>query len=171
MGNSDTIALASEFAATSTQMKRGLEKFKRELPEVALYLEGLNDKLDLLVRLLAAADNELSDQPTHDVSLSAGGLSFDARTEIPKNSSVEIKLLVFPSYICIRTFGTVVYCRREKTDNSEFPFRVGIDFSYIRENDRELLIKHVLRKQSSRRREARGDKSGEVKSHHGGDGA
>ncbi len=155
VGYPDKLSLASAFAATSAQMRTAMERIHRELPDVACYLEGLNEKLDLLVQLLAASEGDMADGPTHDVNLSASGMSFRNEEAIEKGTILEIKLLVFPSYVCILAFGTVVHCSRGERANPGTPFVVGVDFTHIRESDRDLVIRHVTQKQSIMLREAR----------------
>ena len=151
----DTIALAATFSATSDEMRRGLEAVKRHMPEVASYLEGLNTKLDILARLLINQDIGLPSQPTHLVDLSAGGISFNAEMAVPAGSLLELKLGLFPSHVFITSLGAVVTCTPRPGAEDGQPFRLGVDFSYIREADRELLVKHVVQKQSRSLREAR----------------
>jgi hypothetical protein len=155
VGHPDKLTLVSTFAATSAQMKRSLDRFRHDLPEVASYLEGLNEKLDLMVQLLAASDGGLSERPTHDVSLSAAGLSFRTDEPLEPRSILEIQLLMFPTYLCARAFGTVVRCERAQDGSGAEGYFVAVDFSHIRELDRDMIIRHITQRQSSMLREAR----------------
>jgi len=157
-GFEDTMALAATFATTGGEMRRALDAVKRSAPEVATYLEGLNTKLDILGRMLAARESGLPSSPTHLVSLSASGISFDVTRPITPGSLLELKLLVFPSHICLLTLGAVVSCRPLPETQADFRFRVGIDFAYIRDTDRETLIRHVVQKQSQLLRQRRPDR-------------
>ena len=155
-GFADVNAMASSFASTNLEMKHAIEKCRRDLPDVATFLDGLNGKLDLLIRLLVASGSELPDHPTHDVNLSASGVSFKVTREIPEDSLLEIKLLFFPSFLHIMIFGHVVRCRAN--DEVEgFPFELAVEFSHLEESDRELLIRHILQKESAMLREARSE--------------
>lgn len=149
----DTIALAGKLAATSDEMRRGLDAVKRDLPDVANYLEGLNKKLDVLSRLIIARDSGLPSHPTHSVDLSASGMSFSTDSPVPVGSLLELQFAIFPSNACIMTVGAVVTCNEIPTDES--PYRLGVDFSYIRDDDQELLVKHVVQKQSRSIRKTR----------------
>ncbi len=155
IGYPDRLSLASAFATNSSRMKVAMDRFKREMPDVSTYLEGLNEKLDLLIQLLAASENELEDQPTHEVSLSASGISFVTHEPVAVGSNLELKLLVFPTYVCVLAFGTVVHCDGSDVEGAPPSYTIGVDFTHIRENDRELIIQHVTRKQSAMLREAK----------------
>ena len=68
---------------------------RREQPDVASCLEAINDKLDVVMKILAAGEADLPDQPTHDVNLSASGLCFDSKEPIEPETVLELKLLIF----------------------------------------------------------------------------
>lgn len=153
-GYLDVNTMASSFAHTNLDMKHAMEKCRRDLPEVATYLDGLNAKVDLLIRLLVATGSELPDHPTHDVNLSASGLSVKVTQEFVEGSALEIKLLFFPSLLYVVTFGLVVRC--SASDEVEgFPFELAVEFSHLEDSDKELLIRHILQKESAMLREAR----------------
>ncbi len=149
--------LSASFATTSNQLKHVGDRIKRDHPDIGQYLEALNEKLDSLVRVVTATERDAPLSPSHDVSLSAGGLSFRSASPVNEGDNLELRLLIFPSHISLFVLGTAVYCREEYIEGGHYPFRVGVDFSYIRESDRDLIIKHVLHKQSeSLRRERLG---------------
>ena len=153
----DTLALAAIFSSTSIGMRHALEGLKRDVPEVATYLEGLNTKLDILSRLLIARDSGLPSHPTHAVSLSASGICFFAEQAVAPGSLLELKLLVFPSHVCVLTLGAVVGCEKVGAPEPRFPYQIRVDFSYIREDDQELIIRHVIQRQSENLRKTRSD--------------
>ncbi len=153
-GFPDKIALSSTFASTSNQMKHLIENVRHRDADLSTCLKHINEKLDVLVRLLAANEQGLSDRPSHAVSLSASGIAFRGESEIPVGSILEIKLMLFPSFVSILTYGTVVHCQRDDDGEPDFPYRVSADFSHIQEEDRELMVKHVLQKQAQMLREA-----------------
>ncbi|MDJ0861216.1 MAG: PilZ domain-containing protein [Gammaproteobacteria bacterium] len=146
--------LASSFASTSQQMQGVLRKVQEREPDVALYLQALNEKIDLLARQLALETTELSKQPPRWVDISAAGLCFEAPDPIQIGQLVELKMLLAPSFDYVRAIGRVVRCA--EADRGTL-FRVAVDFDYLRDDDRELLVQHVLRKQTSVLREQRGD--------------
>lgn len=154
-GYHDLLGVASAFADMNVKMNHALDKCRQETPEVALYLEGLNEKLDTLIHLLAVSDAGLPNRPTHRVNLSASGIRFNAREDIPQGTSLEIKMVFFPSFLCMMSFGTVVRCARAQNTAPGYPYDIAVEFLYIRERDRELLVRHVLQKESTTLRAAR----------------
>jgi hypothetical protein len=154
-GYPDLLGVASAFADMNVRMNHALDKCRQEGPELALYLEGLNEKLDTLIHLLAVSDAGLPDRPTHRVNLSASGIRFNAREDIPEGASLEIKIVFFPSFLCMMSFGTVVRCIRGQSTTPGYPYDIAVEFLYMRESDRELLVRHVLQKESTTLRAAR----------------
>jgi len=122
---------------------------------VASYLEALNAKLDMLMQILATSDDDLGDGPTHDVNLSASGISFTAEEPAAVDTHIELKMLLFPSYTCILAFGTVVHCGPAEDGRPSGRYSIGVDFNHLREEDRDLIARHVTLRQSSMLREAR----------------
>ncbi len=153
-GFPDKIALSSAFSSTSHQMKHLVETIRHRDADLSVCLEHINEKLDVLIRLLVANEHGLPDHPSHSVSLSASGICFHAADKLPEGSILEIKLMMFPSFISILTYGTIVHCQRDDNGDPEYPYKVSADFSHIQEEDRELMVKHVLQKQAQILREA-----------------
>jgi len=44
-------------------------------------------------------------------------------------------------------YGKAVSCRHESKADTDFPYRIGVDFRLIRDTDKEVLIQHVTGKQ------------------------
>lgn len=151
-GTPDRIAMAASFATASQQMRHAAEKVRRDQPELGSYLESLNEKVDTLIRLLAISDHDLPDHPTHQVSISGSGLAFHQPTALEEGTALELTLVLFPSLLALRAFGAVAGCQPAATGTEHL---IVVDFTHIRESDRELIIRHVLQRQSILLREAR----------------
>ena len=94
------------------------------------------------------------DQPTKPVNLSAGGLALDSAETLDLGTQVEIKLLLLPSYTGVVAFGEVIGVVASE-DNPAYPHRLRINFSHIRDSDRDALIRHILRRQGEMLRRER----------------
>ena len=72
----------------------------------------------------------------------ASGMALQSREPCAAGTVLEIKMLLLPSYSGIRTLGKVVECDRaghgEPAD--EYPFRLRIDFSFMRDLDRDAEL-------------------------------
>lgn len=155
-GTPDRIAMAASFATASQQMRHAAERVRREQPELGSYLENLNEKVDTLIRLLAISDHDLPDHPTHQASISGSGVAFHERDTLAEGTALELTLVLFPSLLALRAFGVVASCQPPaEPPDTEPGHLVVVDFTHIREIDRELIIRHVLQRQSNLLREAR----------------
>lgn len=149
------LRLASHFAADSRQMGPVLGRIRAQQPELACYLGMVNKKLDLLARSLSITDHELADEPTRRVNLSAGGISFYAEKYLCPETLLELRLFAFPSLLYLVTFGTVRRCAQIKRPDEGFPYLIAIEFDFITEEDREMLVQHIVQRELSQLRARR----------------
>ncbi|CAK0768325.1 PilZ domain-containing protein [Gammaproteobacteria bacterium] len=147
-GLPEYFSLAANFAVSDISMSEVLGRIRSEQPLIATYLDAVDQKLKLLAHLVMALDNDLSASSTQSVSLSGGGIAFDVNQEIPPGSTLEIKLILFPEYTGILTYGNVVQSFQNNS-SADAPWRVAVNFSSIRESDRDLIIRHVLHQQAT----------------------
>ena len=149
--------IASSFSSTSQQMQYVLRKIQEREPEIALYLQTLNEKLDLLARQLAMETTELTQRTPRRVDISAAGVCFEAAEPIEPGQLMDLKMMLFPSLDYIRAVGRVVRCAETREVSQAPGFSIAVDFDYLRDDDRELLVQHVVKKQSSKLRGERSD--------------
>ncbi|PLX60199.1 hypothetical protein [Sedimenticola selenatireducens] len=102
--------VVSSLAAVSQEMMGTLNKIESSRPEIAAYLKSLDRKIDILGRALMAQTTELLKQPAQAVNLSATGISFQVSEFIQQGSTLELKLLLTPSYAGILSFVEVIGC-------------------------------------------------------------
>jgi len=148
----------SSFTVMSQQMLVQLRRIEGAMPDVAACIKMLDQKLNTLGRAFLMQEDEVSNQATKTVSISAGGMGFSSAEPYEIGTALEIKLLLMPDMTGMMIYGEVVDCtENEETDGSEEPYCLRIDFSNIREADRDILIRHILRCQGEwlrkRRRE------------------
>lgn len=148
-------ALANTFSATTQQTEYLLRRIKEDQPDIARYLGALNEKLDLLARLLSLEESGLADMPARLVSLSAVGVSFPWEREIAPPASVEITMLLAPSLQCVRALGKVLRCENAPRAQGVSPYRISVEFAHIGRDERELLIQHIVQRESALLREKR----------------
>lgn len=120
-----------------------------DLPDVAMYLEAINWKVERVAQAVVADEERFLRQPIRTVNLSAGGIGFRSPETIAPGRYLEMRLILLPSYTGILTYGKVVSCRHESKAGADFPYRIGVDFWLIRDVAKEVLIQHVTGKQSA----------------------
>lgn len=124
------------------------------LPEIAEALKLINRKVNLIGsiqqnsgELSIKGDNSSTYAPTHEVNLSGSGLAFYSPTKFSIGETMEIEFVLFPSYYNVKAIGRVVNSREDPGDEVESRYQIAVDFVFLREEDREQIIYHVLTKQ------------------------
>ncbi len=147
--------IVSSLAAISHEMAGVLRKVESDAPDVARYLKALDRKIDLLGRAFLAQTSDLSEQPAKAVNMSASGLAFYTPEPVAVGGVLELKLLLFPSYTGMLIYAEVVACERVETAGANGFCRIRVNFTHLRESDRDVLIRHVLQRQSEMLRRQR----------------
>ncbi len=147
--------VVSSLAAISQQTATVLHKIRMESPDVATYLEALDRKIELLGRTLLSTESNLAEQHAYPVNLSASGMAFESHDAVESGTMLELKLLLYPSLAGILAYGEVISCEAVEHAESGFSHCIRVNFSHIRESDRDLLIRHVIQRQTNQLRKAR----------------
>lgn len=134
------VGLANRFVQEKEKKRPSLLSIERRFPDVALYIEYLENKIQLLANQTGTDDQNLKMSPTHHVDLSASGINFSYANRFAENSLVEISIRLFPSRIRIHTISTVIRCVASKNHNQ---FAIAAKFTHIHEEDEELLFRHI----------------------------
>ena len=137
----------SSLALITQEMAGVLRKIDVQSPDMARYLSALDRKIDLLGRALLAQTSDLSEQPAQAVNISASGMSFSATNPLEVGSILELKLLLLPSFTGVLTYSEVITCEQEDSPSENAGYHVRVNFSHLREADKDVLIKHVLYRQ------------------------
>lgn len=138
----------------------GLEaSIKVNQPEIAQAIDLLKRKIDSLAGVVRTQlDPALSDKDgrtPQEISLSAGGLGFSSRESFGLGDMLDLTLVLLPEVKTVHGFGEIVDCQSEAEDQAEGGYRVGVQFTYLAEADREIIVAHVLNKQSRLLRESK----------------
>jgi c-di-GMP-binding flagellar brake protein YcgR len=149
--NSCSLSTALEIVSQdSAILLRRLEKI---LPDVADYLRLMDTKIDLLAQAMMMQGHQFKENDTRNVNISASGMAFNCEEMLKEGDYLEIKMLLVSSMAVIVTYAKVVFCKKGPMSDSQFPYFVGVDFFNMKEDDRELLIKYVVKKQLKQIRE------------------
>ncbi len=149
--------LQSSLGSLELRLDFLLDEIAEPLPEIAEALKIINRKLSILssldgggngTALGSASDADAARK--HDVNLSGSGLAFTSPSQFLEGETMEIEFVLLPDYYNIKAIGRVVACRGslEPHDEQEQIFEVAVDFLYLKEEDREYIIAHILKKQA-----------------------
>ena len=153
----DRFTAASSFAATTRQMAHVIHKVQTESPELARCLQAIDHKLNMIAQLFVSEEMGLNQQPSREVNLSAGGVAFRAQHEIKVGSTLELRMVLFPSLVGILTISRVIHCERTSDAGGQFPWQVAVEYEHLREADRELLVRHIMSKETEQLRALRSE--------------
>lgn len=135
--------LIAEFQQLDVESKHLLHGIAEKDKSVGQYLNVLNKKLDSLSRALALSKQDLTKEHIQEINLSEGGLSIMQPQKFKDGQNIAIKLILLPSYSGLLLEGKVL-CSIEK----ESGFEVHIEYTDITDAHRQLIARHIMRKQS-----------------------
>jgi hypothetical protein len=124
-----------------------LHRLEKNQPDVADYLKLIEAKVDLLAKAIMMQGFQFKENDTRNVNVSATGIAFNCEELLNEGDYLEIKMMLISSMAVIVTYGRVVYCKNSQSNDSQYPNFVGVDFLNMKDEDREMLIKYVVKKQ------------------------
>ena len=111
------------------------------------HLGRVNQKIEQLtgymIKSLDLDYNELL-----EVDLSGGGIRYDSEIALKPEQELKLELVLVPEYHYLVALGKVVDCVKEVNG-----YQIAIAFTHIKENDRDLIVRHVFKSQSQQLRE------------------
>ncbi|HIF54978.1 MAG TPA: PilZ domain-containing protein, partial [Methylococcaceae bacterium] len=123
-----------------------MNRVERKEPEIAEYLKLMESKISFLAQAVMKQGNDFTDRNMRKANISASGLAFESDAVIETGQFLEIKLLLTS---CLAG----IYCKAVGGGDIALPFQIGIDYVNLQEQDREVLIKHVVKRQMQQIRE------------------
>lgn len=143
----NSCSLSTALAAVSQESAVLLHRLEKSEPDVADYLRIIDTKIELLAQAVMMQGFQFKENETCNVNISATGMAFNCEERLEEGDYLEIKMLLVSSMAVIVTYGRVVYCRKSESDDSQHPHFIGVNFINMKDEDREMLIKYVVKKQ------------------------
>jgi len=137
--SNSSFLLGSSISRIDMDHQAIFSKIKRSSPEVAIYLEGINQKIQLISNHLLNSDPEIKNQTPTEINLSASGIAVTTSTPLQQDDMVQIKLVLLPELAGVLCIGQV-----KRIENSANENTLHIDFTEISEANQELIIKHNM---------------------------
>ncbi|MEH6503022.1 MAG: PilZ domain-containing protein [Cycloclasticus sp.] len=148
INENDSVPLANELEKMREVSRIHFRHVEKESPEAARYFTFIEKKIDLLAHHIMLGANDLFIKNTQSVSISGSGLAFTASESLSIGDLIELKFILKPSLTSIQTFSKVVSCHAQ-----DGQFKVAVEYSQLTDDDRDLLIRHVVKKQMNDIRE------------------
>ncbi len=140
-----TCSLTSALDVLSQEARVIAPRVERSAPEVFEYLKILDDKIDLIAQAIMRQSTDLTEHHSRNANLSATGIAFEAEETLEPGTLLEVKMMLTSCMAVIIAYAKVVYCKPH--DNPDYPYFIGVDYLNLKDDDRELLIKHVVKRQ------------------------
>lgn len=121
-------------------------------PDIASYFDILNQKINLIAKALLLKEEGISELPVSKVNISASGISFFADLQLEIGCILELKMILPPAMTGLIAYGKLVCC--EEVAGEARSHRLAVDFLNIREQDRDVLIRHIVKRQMRQIRKA-----------------
>lgn len=154
-----TSGLDAKLMEVDAQFRPALLKLKQSAPIAAECVEFLNEKLQLVadkVMHLEQQKNPIFNKPVQLCDLSSNGMYFAAPHGMSVDSRLMLKFLLVSDSQYVETLAKVVRCDSpEDSDLDDEGYKIAVEFVGMRETDREMLIRHMLSRQSEDIRTAR----------------
>lgn len=135
----------------SLQSGHILANIRKHHPDIGHYLALLDKKVEILAQLAGTLGLGGKIRPNHRVNLGSDGMHFNAEEPLPPNTPLRLKLVLFPSHLCLHLQSKVIAC-----DKQDQGYRIEVEFEDVGETEHEALIRHLLEKQSAALRRSRG---------------
>lgn len=163
MGEGETdLALAQQPSSLSellhqleAQIQTKLEPMRSVAPELRDVLELFNQKLNLAL-------GHRQEDPTEPregmrachVNLSACGIAFPADEPMVANQHLAMDMTLYPSNLNVRLIAAVIDCERAEAGEAA-DYLIRADYVQVSESDREVLVQHVIRRQTKELKDQR----------------
>lgn len=146
-----SLSAALELISQESQVL--MHRLERTVPDIADYLKLIESKIDLISQAMTMQNSDFKEKDTRNANLSASGLAFESEEALSVGDYLEIKMLLVSCMAVIVTYGKVIYCKPIKNPDNHFSHVIGVDYINMKEQDRELLIRHVVKRQMQQIRE------------------
>ncbi|HED17354.1 MAG TPA: PilZ domain-containing protein [Gammaproteobacteria bacterium] len=147
----DQFMLAASFISQSADMQRLLHNMPAKSHDLTAYLARLDNKLNRLAQHMVLDSMHVEERPLEAVNLSAGGVAFHGEAGFSIDDMLEMRMVLYPDLVGILAIARVVGCEPETTGG----FQIAVEFSEMRERDRDLLVKHAIHRDTMLRRKER----------------
>lgn len=144
--------------SSHSSLRETVQKIRERDASLAQALELIDNKLNLIINMMEEKDGT-SGYRLHNVDISAAGLNVMIQKRPASDQFFDISIGLLPEYYFFRSLGKVA--RIEEKDGL---YQVGIMFTWLPDEDRELLIEHIFNVQvvQLRRRRKKKEKDGQL---------
>jgi c-di-GMP-binding flagellar brake protein YcgR len=144
-------ALLQSVDRLNAQLLRIIDNVQAAQPDVALALNLMNQKIDMLYEKHEIGGQLVAEInfDKREVSLSANGLAFSTAEHFAEEDLLRIDILLDKANLQVTAIGRVVVCESlDKPRTKAKPFYTRVHFIQIKSHDQEILAQYVINKQN-----------------------
>jgi len=138
--------LASDMVTIDQAALRPLQALTGVTGQLVEFLNHQSHKIDLLIGYILSQQDE-EQHRYQGIKFGGGGVKFSAQTAFELGQKLEMKLFLLENNCAVYCYGEVIDVV-ENTENAQSPFQHKVIFHFIREDDREVLVRTSLHEQS-----------------------
>ena len=124
-----------------------MHRLEKNYPDIADYLKLIDNKIELLAQAIVLQNGQFDKNDNRIANLSATGIAFDSQEAFREGDFLEVRIWLVNTMSVIVASGKVVYCKANQPNEGRYPYFIGVDYINVSDQDRELLIKHVVKRQ------------------------
>ncbi len=153
----------NELRKIEAESRHILLQLQNSDPQIAVYLNALNRKIDCLSQAIFATHSSETLEANHFIQLSEGGFSAELDQAYEPGTLCHAKMILFPHLHTLFFKAKVIYCNnvsgaKDSMNASKNTYRIGFEFIHLNEGDAQLLARHIINIQSNNRRQQQLDK-------------
>lgn len=118
---------------------------EQESAVIARLIEHLDRKLDRVIGVLMVHELGSRCPAPVAVDIGADGMGFGTTEVFEVGQALDMRVMMPATGLGLHTFAQVVRCGESGKRNG---FNVGVQFQFLRSYDREVLVQHLLQRQS-----------------------
>lgn len=134
--------LATDMSAIDQSALRSLQNLGGNASQLVGFLNQQSQKIDLLIGYILSQQDEAQHR-YQGIKFGGGGIKFNASKAFNAGQLLELKIFLIESHCAIYCYGEVI---EVESTNEKFIHKVT--FHFIREEDRETLVRNSLHEQS-----------------------
>ncbi len=147
--------LKSHFMLQRENRKTSLLFIRKRDPDVAQFLNSLEDQLMLVASRLSSTTGDEQSMILHDVNMSSSSIRFSTTSDYKVGEQVQCLMTLATSDLQIFTLATVT--RFEDASVSEGQNSVALQFTHLHSDDSEAIIRHMAKLQQIQLQQRRAD--------------
>jgi len=125
-----------------------IEQINHSDRQVARALRLLDDKISIISHMVQRQQNTTDNRNLIESNLSGGGIAFMTDHQYSHNATLELRIELQPTGNIIHTIANVIACDKQYDAPKYTPYFLRLVFTHMSEYDRNLLVKHILLRQS-----------------------